>query len=312
MEKLTIHTPAYNNARHLVKLFESLKKQTCRDFKWLIVDDGSEDDTKETAAGFLKEADFPVQYIYQENQGKYMAHYHAIQKCDTELFLCVDADYILYEEIVEILLKKWDDFQREPEVIGIGVPVLYRNYSDLTQIVGGVFPKTVPESGKLHELTSRFHYHGETAYVFRTEVIKQLNIPKRDGEKFWSESGFYFPLNKNYKVHWLNIPMGESIYQPDGLTNNRFAHELKSPSLTLLTYKRGAVYHPVFLHRVANCCLYISWKRLLGAADDFPERISWYVYLMACLLEPVYCRTFRSKVKECIGTNMQSKDGAAC
>lgn len=308
MATITIFTPTYNNADNIVKLYDSLSRQNCKGFQWLIVDDGSVDDTKEVVSGFQRGSDFEIRYYYQENQGKYMAHYFAIQKCTTELFCCIDADFALHENIVEVMLKEWNDYRKKASIIGVGFPMLCRYYNDPSKSIGGTFPDKVPEIGRLHELTSIYGYHGETVYVFCTTVIKELSVPKISGEKFWNESGFYFPLNQKYKVHWCNVPVGESIYQPDGLSSKRLRNEVESPRLTLLAYKRGAIYHPLFLHRVANCCLYLSWKKLMNVKDEFAEDIPWYIRLIAYCFEPIYCRSFRSMISEYLRERMQETD----
>lgn len=296
MVKLTIFTPSYNNGNHIKELYQSLLNQTCKDFEWLIVDDGSNDNTRDIVQNFQRNASFKVNYFYQENNGKYKAHYYAIHQCTTMLFCCIDADIILYENVIETMLSEWDDYKNNLSIIGIGMPIIY--YNSCSEVIGGFYPDKLPATGRLSELTSKYGYRGETAYMFLTEILKGLTLPDIPNEKFLTESAFYFPLNKRYKVHWLNVPVGESVYQKDGLTNNRIENEIRSPQSTLYFYKRGAIYHPLFLHRIANCCMYISWKRLTGPEDKFDERIPILIYLFAFFLEPVYCKKFRKVIRE--------------
>ena len=90
---LTIFTPAYNRAYTLHKCYESLKRQTSKEFKWLILDDGSTDNTKELVEKWLKEDNiFDIRYIYQKNQGMHGAHNTAYENIDTELNVCMDSD----------------------------------------------------------------------------------------------------------------------------------------------------------------------------------------------------------------------------
>ena len=90
MITLTVFTPAYNRAYTLHKCYESLLKQTCKDFMWLIIDDGSTDNTKELVEGWIKENKINIKYIYQENQGMHGAHNTAYENIDTELNMCID------------------------------------------------------------------------------------------------------------------------------------------------------------------------------------------------------------------------------
>ncbi len=92
MKTLTIFTPAYNRAHTIGRTYESLCRQTSRDFEWLVVDDGSSDNTAELVRGWIAEADFPIRYIRQENQGMHGAHNTAYANIHTELNVCIDSD----------------------------------------------------------------------------------------------------------------------------------------------------------------------------------------------------------------------------
>ena len=93
MEKtLTIFTPAYNRAHTIDRTYQSLIRQTCKDFLWLIVDDGSTDGTKKLVEGWIRENKIPISYIYQENQGMHGAHNTAYKNITTELNTCIDSD----------------------------------------------------------------------------------------------------------------------------------------------------------------------------------------------------------------------------
>ena len=88
--KLTIFTPTYNRAQTLPRLYDSLKRQTNKNFVWLIVDDGSEDNTKSLVDAWTEEKLMEIKYIYQQNSGKMQAHNCGVDNTETELFLCVD------------------------------------------------------------------------------------------------------------------------------------------------------------------------------------------------------------------------------
>ena len=89
---LTILTPTYNRAGMLPQLYNSLKKQACKDFEWVIVDDGSTDNTQEVVKAWLLGSDFPIRYFYKENGGKHTALNYAVQKIESELTFIVDSD----------------------------------------------------------------------------------------------------------------------------------------------------------------------------------------------------------------------------
>ena len=109
MATLTIFTPTYNRAHTLHLGYEALKKQTCKDFVWLIVDDGSTDNTRELVQGWMNhEKGFKIRYVYQENQGMHGAHNTAYRLIDTELNTCIDSDDYMPDDAVEKIVTFWE------------------------------------------------------------------------------------------------------------------------------------------------------------------------------------------------------------
>src|SRR5579872_2682653 len=102
----TVFTPTYNRASTLPRVYESLKAQTFRGFEWLIVDDGSTDSTREIVEKW--QAEFPIRYIYQRNQGKPAAYNRAVAEARGELFLFIDSDDACLPEALERLKYHWD------------------------------------------------------------------------------------------------------------------------------------------------------------------------------------------------------------
>ena len=89
---LTIFTPVYNRAHTIRRTYESLCRQTCKDFEWLVIDDGSTDNTCHLVEGWKAEGLIPIRYVYQENQGMHGAHNTAYKNINTELNTCIDSD----------------------------------------------------------------------------------------------------------------------------------------------------------------------------------------------------------------------------
>jgi len=105
MKSLTVFTPTYNRAYCLGQLYDSLVRQTNKDFVWLIVDDGSSDTTKEVVASWQKEDKIEIQYVYQENQGMHGAHNTAYKTIVTELNVCIDSDDYMPDDAIAKLLN---------------------------------------------------------------------------------------------------------------------------------------------------------------------------------------------------------------
>lgn len=106
---ITVFTPAYNRAYTLHLCYESLKRQTSKDFKWLIIDDGSTDNTKHLVDSWINENNgFEIKYIYKENGGMHTAHNKAYENIDTELNVCIDSDDYMTDDAIEKIVKFWE------------------------------------------------------------------------------------------------------------------------------------------------------------------------------------------------------------
>ena len=107
---LTVFTPAYNRAHTLHRCYESLCRQKCKQFKWLIIDDGSSDNTRELVEGWLKKDNgFEIIYHYKENGGMHTAHNVAYRMIDTPLNVCIDSDDYLADDAAEKIITFWKE-----------------------------------------------------------------------------------------------------------------------------------------------------------------------------------------------------------
>ena len=113
MKRLTVFTPTYNRAKVLHRVYDSLVEQTYTDFRWLVVDDGSADDTKSVIDAFMSEEKISIQYIYQENQGKHIATNRAVAMTETELFVIADSDDAFTPDALEKLVAAWDSIPNQ-------------------------------------------------------------------------------------------------------------------------------------------------------------------------------------------------------
>ena len=120
MSKLiTIFTPTYNRANFLPRLYESLKRQTRKDFVWLVVDDGSIDNTRDLIKSWMGEHIIDIRYIFKENGGKMRAHNVGVQECETELFMCLDSDDYLTDNALERVVYWESTISGEPMFMGV-------------------------------------------------------------------------------------------------------------------------------------------------------------------------------------------------
>ena len=223
-ERLTIFTPAFNRAHTLPRAFEALKKQSDKRFVWLIVDDGSTDNTKEVVEAFQKEdCGFEIKYVYKKNGGMHTAHNLAYKIIETELNTCIDSDDMLGEEAVKKILDFWDENGCENYAGIVGLD---------SDFAGNVLGKGFPEGLKKTTLSGYYRRggSGDKKLVLRTDVVKKYPpYPEYEGEKLVPLGTLYTLIDKDYELLVLNEPLCIVEYQPDGSGATIFRQYRQSP-----------------------------------------------------------------------------------
>lgn len=166
---LTVFTPTYNRAHTLERLYRSLCVQTCKDFEWLVIDDGSTDGTEELIEKFRLENLIPIRYIYKPNGGLYTGYNTAYANIDTELNVCVDSDDFMPPDAVEIIVGTWREkgSQRYAGITGLDF------YAGTDRPIGGYFPAQMHEAYLL-DLYIRNIHRGDSKQVMRTDLMKRV------------------------------------------------------------------------------------------------------------------------------------------
>lgn len=253
METLTIFTPAYNRARTLVRTYESLKRQRCKDFVWLIVDDGSKDNTRQLVESWIsQENEFKIQYIYKKNGGMHTAHNVAYENIVTELNVCIDSDDCLADDAVEIILEKWNDVRDKGYAGLIGLD------ADLEgKIIGKIFPED------LKETTLSGYYAaggtGDKKLVYRTEVInKYPSYPVFEGEKYVALAYKYRLIDQDYKLAVMNEVLCNVEYQIDGSSGTMWKQYMKNPKGFAFWRKICMQYPETKKRKIVDCIHYCS------------------------------------------------------
>ena len=219
---LTIFTPTYNRADKLNRLYESLSAQKCHDFEWLVIDDGSADNTRDVVKAFADKADFPVRYVYKENGGKHTAYNLALELACGDWFLCVDSDDMLAENAVEIIL---DSVRKTNTNTGF---VAYK--SDFSgRLLSGVFPEGLVRT-QMHRLSMDYDCGGEFTLVFNTEFARQFPFPVFRGERFVTESVIYDRMDRHGQLDLLPEIITVCEYQTDGYSQNANSVMRRNPN----------------------------------------------------------------------------------
>lgn len=178
MKTLTIFTPTYNRAHTLGRTYESLLRQTSKDFEWLVIDDGSIDNTAELIHKWIANNIIPIRYIYKENGGLYTGYNTAYANIETELCVCIDSDDYMPDNAVETILTYWGIYGGEKYAGLTGLDFLPDGAP-----IGGYFPTYLKE-GHILDLRLRKIHSGDTKQVMRTDLMKKF-IPMKGfaGEK---------------------------------------------------------------------------------------------------------------------------------
>ncbi len=212
--KLTIFTPTYNRAYIIENLYRSLQRQSVTDFEWLVVDDGSTDNTSELFKKWQKEDNpFPIRYYYKENGGKCRAINYALDLAKGELFFTVDSDDYLTDDAVKKIVAWEKELPKEEKYCGLaGNLGTEKNFTTNTLFERGYFDGSALDRYKKID--------GERAMVFYTDIHKKYKYPVFKDEKFMTEAVSWNRMAADgYKMRFYNDIIWIYEYLEDGLTN---------------------------------------------------------------------------------------------
>lgn len=268
MKTLTIFTPAFNRAHLLPRLYESLCNQTCQDFDWLVVDDGSSDNTKALVASWIAENKIPVTYIYQENQGMHGAHNTAYRVIKATLNTCIDSDDYMPLNGVALILSKWETIDQKKYAGIIGLDAL-----ESGAILGSKFTTdyTTLEDFYLSGGT------GDKKLVYRTDVItKYPEYPIFEGERYVGLGTKYLFVDKDYEMATLNEVLVIVDYQPTGSSNTMFYQYMKYPKgfiynrITTMRFSKSTKRKFIEAIHYISSCIILKRSNFL---KDSPEKL---------------------------------------
>ena len=231
---ITILTPTYNRASLLPRLFDSLLRQTNKDFEWIVVDDGSTDDTREVVANLKEKCGgaFPMGYVYKANGGKHMAINIGAERARGELLFIADSDDLLTDDALETVANSWHDISDDKSFAGIaGLDITM----DTREVIGSGLPQEHIDCNAI-DIRYRHHVTGDMKEVFRTEVLREFPFPEFAGERFCPEQLVWFRMARRYRLRYINKPIYIADYQPDGITAGITRSRMRNPSASMLTY----------------------------------------------------------------------------
>jgi glycosyltransferase involved in cell wall biosynthesis len=283
----TVFTPTYDRAYTLHRVFNSLKEQTFRDFEWLIVDDGSTDNTESLVKGWEKEVDFPIRYYYQENSGHQMAFNRGVKEAFGGLFLRFDSDDACLPNALECFKNHWDQIPVDVKNSFVGITSLCQNHHK--KLIGTKFPQDVFDSDLL-ELKYKYKVKGEKWHLYRTDVL--IDYPYPPVGNYLPPSVFRQAIALKYKTRFINQPLLIYFEMEEGRTDQISTNWTKEQSDGFAYYHQTVLNDQINWFSVApkeffrsavhfSRFSFVSGKNVFQQAKELRSQLGKILWLLA-------------------------------
>ena len=300
MASLTIITPTYNRAHTLPKVYDSLKGQTSRDFIWMLVDDGSSDDTEPMVRNWIDASELKIVYLKKKNGGKASALNQAIDNLSTKYAVCLDSDDTFYSNAVKLAISQLNKIADDDSYCGI---LALRNNPD-----GSVMGKNgIPQDYKditAEDVFLGLHLRTELICFYKTSHLKQYRFPEFSGEKFVSPAWMQYEITQKYKYRTSWDKFCQCEYIEDGLTRNKRKVLVKNPRGYTCVKRYSFDLAPSVRLRIKHGIMY-DCGCIIGKDKDWLRNVKHKVW--AVVLWPagmfVYLKRFRPIRKGLLNQN---------
>lgn len=273
---ITVFTPTYNRAYILPTLYKSLQSQAVHNFEWLIVDDGSTDNTTELVQRWQTEQNvFPIRYYKTSNGGKHRAINVGVANANGEAFFIVDSDDSLPINALENIQSVFKQIADDIRFAGVcGLRADPKTLKPLSNTA--LLNQTLDCS--MTDIRRKYHICGDMAEVFKTSVLKQYPFPEFEGENFLSEGAVWNKISQHYLLRYIPQVWYWCEYLPDGLTQNIRKKYRNNPQGTVYVLKASLTdkQEPV-IRRLRTAILY--WRYLYKQKIGYQEAV-WWTYLV--------------------------------
>jgi len=251
---ITVFSPTYNRAHLMPRLYDSLCKQTYLDFEWVIVDDGSKDNTEEVTERFIKEKKIRIRYFKQENGGKHRAINRGVKEAKGELFLILDSDDTLLPNSLEMINKYYQQIKDDDSYAGV---CGYMAHHDGT-IIGNGNNDAILNTTSI-DLRYKYNVKGDMCEVFKTSVMRLFPFPEIEKERFCPEILIWNRIATKYKIRVFHEVIYFRDYLEGGLTDKIIKIRMNSPIASMMTYAEMTKYKNVpFLEKCKSAINY--WR----------------------------------------------------
>lgn len=245
----TVFTPTYNRAHTLNRVYQSLLAQTFTDFEWVIVDDGSTDNTKELVNSFIKQGRISIRYFQQPNTGKHVAFNRGVNEAHGELFLSLDSDDACSPVALERFRARWLAIPESEQMNFSGLTCLSEDSNG--SVIGGNLLFDFID-GHPYEVTSKYRLKGDKWGFHKTKILKSHPFPVFPNERFVPESLIWNRIGRKYKIRFFNEVLHKAHYQKDGLSASAAKLRLSNYNATLLYYSEAIELPIKYLDRVKS------------------------------------------------------------
>lgn len=289
MKTITVFTPTYNRAYCLDQCYQSFIRQTSQDFIWLIIDDGSTDNTKELVGSWIKENKIAIRYHYQENQGMHGGHNAAYRLIETTLNVCIDSDDFMPDDAIEKILNNWELVKDKPEFAGIvGLDADIKG-----NIIGTSMPENIKET-TLYDIYNKHKVIGDKKLVYRTEVVKKYPAyPIFEGERFVPLGYLYLLIDQDYKLYPVNEVFCIVEYLADGSSMNMLKQYRRHPNGFAFSRKNRMRLAQSFKEKFKNAIHYVSsamFTKNTSFLKESPKKFTTFLAIPLGVLLNLYIR----------------------
>lgn len=265
--KFTVFTPTFNRAHLLYYVYNSLKEQTFKNFEWIIVDDGSTDNTRDIVNQWIKEGIIDIKYFWQKNSGKHVAINFGAEKARGELFLIIDSDDSCADKSLEIFDLYWNriGLKERENISGI-----FTNCVDKKgNLIGSKFPKDFLVSSMVN-VFYRDKVRGDKWGFFQTNILQEYKFPVFPGENFLTEAIVWNRIGLKYKTIFVNENLLLVNYQENGLSAGSLKLRIKNFRGATAYYKEFYNLPVPHILKIRNLINYIRFS-LHGRIDFFNQ-----------------------------------------
>ena len=277
MPFISILTPTYNRGELLLPLYDSLKNLTFKDFEWLIVDDGSEDDTEQYALSWIahniENTEFPIRYIKKSNGGKHTAINRGVREANGELILILDSDDTLPSDSLATIAQYFEQCKDYKDCAGVCGLMAHHD----GQLIGTGFPKDpMYESALQFRYAKKGNVTGDLLEVYKTSVMREFSFPEIENEKFCPESLVWNRIANKYKLFCFNKVIYYRDYLEGGLTSKIVRIRMNSPIASTMTYAEMLDYNISLKWKIRSAINYWRFKYCITNKSLKAPAVKWY------------------------------------